>query len=72
MSVDGQKAKALPHSKIDSGQAEKLKLKFFPAIIMVNPKAKTFSPVAYGLVTQDVLSRNLLTVYSKFQGGLDV
>lgn len=71
VSVDGKKASSLPDSKIDHGEAEELKLHYFPAIMMVNPKEKTYSPVAYGLVTQDVLSRNVMAVYSKFQGGLD-
>jgi conjugal transfer pilus assembly protein TraF len=71
VSVDGKKAPQLPNSRIDHGEAQKLNVRYFPAILMVNPKEKKVSPIAYGLVTQDVLTRNVIAVYSKFKEGLD-
>lgn len=71
VSVDGQTSPQLPNSKIDHGQAQKLNVRHFPAILMVNPRDKSYSPIAFGLVTQDVLTRNMLAVLSRFQGGLD-
>lgn len=71
VSVDGQTSPQVPHSRIDQGEAQKLNVRHFPAILMVNPKHKSYSPIAFGLVTQDVLTRNMLAVFSKFQGGLD-
>lgn len=62
VSVDGVISPELPNSRDDKGQANALKLRYFPAILLVNPKTQTILPVAYGLTTQDVLAKRLSQV----------
>lgn len=68
VSVDGKRAKELPNSRLDKGQASALGVRFFPAILLVNPKTHETLPVAYGFTTQDVLETNLVSVIHHFQG----
>ncbi|MDP3562607.1 MAG: type-F conjugative transfer system pilin assembly protein TraF [Legionellaceae bacterium] len=66
VSVDGIKADDLPQTRLDKGQAEQLGVRYFPAIVLVNPKEEQFVPVAYGLTTQDRLTRHLNAVANHF------
>ncbi|WP_454784004.1 type-F conjugative transfer system pilin assembly protein TraF [Legionella sp. WA2024007413] len=68
ISIDGTISSQLPHSKIDSGQANHLGVHYFPAVILVNPKSNKTEPVAYGLTTQDVLMERFVQVATQFQG----
>lgn len=69
VSVDGVKDKVFPESKVDHGQAKQLNIRFFPALILVNPKTNRTQPVSYGLVTQDMLARQFLLVATDFSKG---
>ena len=62
VSVDGQKIESLPDSRLDSGQAKKLGITYFPAIVLVHPKTGRVLPVAHGFVTQDYLSEQMMVV----------
>lgn len=66
ISIDGKISELLPNSKIDNGQAKHLNLRYFPAILIVNPKTKEITPVAFGLTTQDVLTERLSVKAHKF------
>ncbi len=66
VSVDGIKADDLPQTRLDEGEAEQLGVRYFPAIVLVNPKQEQFAPVAYGLTTQDRLIRQLNAVANHF------
>ena len=55
-------------SREDSGQAAALNVRFFPALLLVNPKTKITAPIAYGLTTQDVLEQRLFMVTHQFKG----
>lgn len=68
VSVDGTISEALPYSRKDLGEANRLNVRFFPALILVNPKTKSTQPLAYGLTTQDVLEKRLVQVANHFQG----
>lgn len=68
VSVDGVKSPLLPHSKFDKGQAQKLGVHYFPAILLVNPKEKRSMPIAFGLTTQDVLTSRLFEATNVLQG----
>jgi conjugal transfer pilus assembly protein TraF len=68
VSVDGVVADSLPESRIDQGEAEAMNVHYFPAILLVNPKTKYVTPVAYGLTTQDVLVEHLWVIQKNFQG----
>ena len=67
ISVDGERLEVLPNSKIDSGQARKLGIHFFPVLMLVNPKTKQIKPVNYGFITLDELSYRLLNVATNWK-----
>ena len=67
VSVDGERAPELPSTRLDKGQAEALGVRFFPAILLVNPKSQETLPIAFGFTTQDVLERNLVSVIHHFK-----
>jgi conjugal transfer pilus assembly protein TraF len=70
VSVDGAIALEIPHSRVDFGQANRMGVRYFPAILLVNPKNHKLSPVAYGLTTQDVLMERIVDVATQFKGGV--
>ncbi len=67
VSVDGKRSPELPHSRVDKGQAEALGVRFFPAVLLVNPKNQETLPIAFGFTTQDVLEANLVSVIHHFK-----
>lgn len=69
VSVDGKKAETLPETRMDNGHASQLGVRYFPAIIMVNPKSTAYTPVAFGLTTQDILIQRLSFVANQLHGG---
>ena len=68
VSVDGALSPELLHSRMDNGQANRLGVRFFPAVLLVNPQNQFIAPVAYGLTTQDVLMERLVSVATHFKG----
>ncbi|MDQ5883785.1 MAG: conjugal transfer pilus assembly protein TraF [Pseudomonadota bacterium] len=69
VSVDGVLDKNLPESRLDAGESEAMHVHYFPAILLVNPKTRQVTPVAFGLTTQDVIQEHLWAIYQNFQGG---
>ena len=67
VSVDGKRSPELPNSRLDKGQAESLGVRFFPAVLLVNPKSQETYPIAFGFTTQDVLETNLVSVIHHFK-----
>lgn len=63
LSVDGANSELLKGSKNDKGQADFLKIRYFPAILLANPKKHTTRPIAYGLTTQDILEQRIKMLY---------
>lgn len=68
VSVDGVKAASLPNTRLDSGQANQLGVRYFPALLLANPRSGKTKPVAYGLFTQDMLLTRLNQVVTHFNG----
>lgn len=68
VSVDGEKSDSLSDSRMDNGQASRLGVHYFPAIVLVNPKSTSYIPVAFGLTTQDTLIQRLNFVAHQFRG----
>lgn len=54
-------------SRTDQGQAEQLGVKFFPAMMLVNPKSGQVKPLSYGFISQDDLAKQFLYVSSDFK-----
>lgn len=68
VSIDGATSPEFVQSRIDQGEANKLGVRFFPALMLVNPQTQKTMPVAYGLTTQDVLEQRLYQVATQFKG----
>ena len=67
ISVDGQISEALPESRTDSGQAERMGVKFFPATFMVEPKTQSYQPLAWGFMSHDDLDRRVVNILNNFK-----
>lgn len=68
ISVDGAISSDIPDTRHDSGQAARLGVRYFPALLLVNPKTQKTFPLAFGLTTQDVLKTRLVAVANNFKG----
>lgn len=67
ISIDGRFSPEFPNSRVESGQAEKMKIKHFPALFLVDPKSNVYKPLSYGFITQDDLARRVFNVIWGFQ-----
>lgn len=66
VSVDGIVNPLLPDSRVDAGQAERLGIRHFPALMLADPKSGTVKPVSYGFISQDDLAKQFLYVSTDF------
>jgi conjugal transfer pilus assembly protein TraF len=60
VSVDGVVNPLLPDSRMDQGQSQQLGVKYFPAMMLVNPKSGQVKPLSYGFISQDDLAKQFL------------
>lgn len=67
ISVDGRISAEYPESKTDTGQFEKMNVRYLPAIFLVEPRKGDFKPLAYGFISQDDLARRMLNVVTDFK-----
>ncbi|MBF7982109.1 MULTISPECIES: type-F conjugative transfer system pilin assembly protein TraF [Rahnella] len=67
ISVDGAISPTLPQSRTDTGQAQRMGIRYFPALFLVNPRDESYQPVAYGFITPDDLSKQFLNVATGFK-----
>lgn len=67
VSVDGKLSEQLPNSHTDSGQAEAMNVKFFPATFLVDPKTRQWQPLAWGFMAHDDLDRQVVNVLTDFK-----
>ena len=68
ISVDGLSDDTFSNSRLDSGQAKKLKITHFPAIVLVDPKTEQSQPLHYGFITMDALANQFYLVATHFKG----
>ncbi|GCU89282.1 type-F conjugative transfer system pilin assembly protein TraF [Escherichia coli] len=66
VSMDGARSEALPQTRPDSGQAQRLGVTHLPALFLVEPGAERYQPLAYGFMTQDDLMKRFLSVATGF------
>ena len=52
---------------MDQGQAERLGVKYFPAMMLVDPKSGQVKPLSYGFISQDDLAKQFLYVSNDFK-----
>lgn len=64
ISVDGEILN-LPNGKSDNGITTQMGIKVFPALVVVDPKKNTVTPVAFGLFSMNKIEENLVF---QFQG----
>jgi len=69
ISVDGTTLPIFAHNQLDQGQALKLGIHVFPALVLVNPATKKVQPIHYGFASQDELRNRFLEVASQFRQG---
>jgi conjugal transfer pilus assembly protein TraF len=67
VSMDGVRSGALPQTRKDSGQASRMGVNQFPALMLVEPGSEHYQPLAYGFMTQDDLARRFLDVATDFK-----
>lgn len=67
VTVDGKASATLPETRMNQGQAERLGVVHFPALVLVDPREGTAKPLAYGFITQDDLARRFLYVATDFK-----
>lgn len=66
VSMDGKVSEQLPHSRRDSGQAEKMQVTHFPATFLVDPRTHQFQPLAWGFMSHDELDNQIVNVLTNF------
>lgn len=65
--MDGVINPLLPDSRTDQGQAQRLSVKYFPAMMLVDPKQGSVRPLSYGFISQDDLAKQFLNVSEDFK-----
>ena len=68
ISVDGVSDDQFSDSRLDSGQAARLQVTHFPAIILVNPQTGESRPLHYGFITEEALAKQFYYVATNFKG----
>lgn len=54
------------YTRMDGGQASRLGIRYFPALMLADPKSGTVKPVSYGFISQDDLAKQFLNVSTDF------
>lgn len=67
VSVDGVVNPQLPDSRQDAGQAATLGVRYFPALMLVDPASGSVQPLSYGFISQDELAKQFLNVFTDFK-----
>lgn len=67
VSVDGQISPQVPQSRADNGQSRAMGINHYPALFLVEPKSRSYRPLAYGFMTQDDLAKRFLNVATGFK-----
>ncbi len=62
ITTDGISLPDFPNSRIDHGQAARLKVTMEPALFTVDPESHRIIPVSYGLLSEDELRQRLLEI----------
>ena len=60
ISLDGGTLPDYPQPKFNDSQAQKLNVPVVPAVFAANPSTQAVVPIAFGLVTEDVLLQRLV------------
>lgn len=69
ISVDGVVDENFVNGRIDNGQAARLNVTHFPALMLVDPATGEAQPLHYGFITEDALAEQFYFVASHFLEG---
>lgn len=67
VTVDGVVNPAMPETRRDAGQAQRLGVTHFPALMLVDPRSGAVKPLAYGFISQDDLAKQFRDVLTDFK-----
>lgn len=67
VSVDNEISPYFPLTKKDKGIVDKLNIKYFPTIMLVNPKGEDIKPLSYGFMSLTDLENRFLEVSTDFK-----
>ncbi len=70
ISMDGRPIELFRKNQLNQGQAEQLGVKYFPALILVEPKSRRIVPLNYGFISESGLRRRFLQVATNFKDGV--
>jgi conjugal transfer pilus assembly protein TraF len=70
ISVDGRMLETFAANSIDRGQAKKLGVEYFPALILVDPSSKKIKPLNYGFISGAELRARFLQIATDFHDGV--
>jgi conjugal transfer pilus assembly protein TraF len=69
VTVDGKPLAIFEESKADQGHAKRLGIKFFPALVLVDPVSQKAIPLNYGFISYTGLRTRFLQVATDFKKG---
>jgi conjugal transfer pilus assembly protein TraF len=67
ISIDKKMSPYFPLTKADRGIVEKLNIKYFPTILLIEPKKKQVKPLSYGFMSLTDLEKRFLDVATNFE-----
>jgi len=70
VSVDGKKLPQFPGTVVAPGRAKALGIRYFPALVMVNPKNRRVQPIFYGFISTNQLQTRIYDVVTHYKGWL--
>lgn len=67
VSVDGVVPQGINNVRVNHGEAEKINVKAFPALFVVNPKNGEYHPIAYGFISQEDIATRFVQYYNDYK-----
>ncbi|MFQ1018099.1 type-F conjugative transfer system pilin assembly protein TraF [Gilliamella sp. BG7] len=67
ISIDKKMSPYFPLTKANKGIVEKLNIKYFPAILLIEPREKKVKPLSYGFMSLTDLEKRFLDVSTNFE-----
>ena len=71
VSMDGNQGPFGAMARKDTGQAEQLNIKNFPAVVLVNTKTRAHERVAFGFTSESDLKKRIISAYTNQIGESD-
>ena len=69
ITVDGKSLPIFKENEADGGRSKKLGIKYFPALVLVDPLSRKFIPLHYGFISFTGLRARFLQLATDFKKG---